>query len=84
MSAERADEIRAELATDIPVVYRSTLLLELRRIEEPYGGVAALFDADRARKMPDYAPREDWSIFGRLDVRYSPKPTMMNTCASTS
>lgn len=40
--------------------------------EEPYRGVTALFDADRATKDPGYAPREDWTVRGPLELEHTP------------
>ena len=44
--------------------------------DEPYSGVAALFDGDLALRSPQYAPRQHWLIVRpdgeRLALGYCP------------
>lgn len=42
---------------------------------EPYGGVAALFNADLHAAAPQWAPREHWRILNPATIRYQPPTT---------
>lgn len=52
------------------LLIESRLQLLHRQTREPHGGVQALFNGDLARTMPDWAPRENWRVFGRFDLRH--------------
>lgn len=52
------------------LMIESRLQLLHRQTREPYGGVRSLFNGDLALAMPDWAPREDWLVFGRFDLRH--------------
>ncbi|MEK7603017.1 MAG: hypothetical protein AAB459_02110 [Patescibacteria group bacterium] len=41
--------------------------------DEPYCGVAALFNADLHTKDPNCAPREEWILLSDFEIQHSPQ-----------
>lgn len=48
--------------------------------DEPYRGVASLFNADLHVVCPQWAPREDWRILSEFVIRHVPKTPENSDC----
>lgn len=47
--------------------------------DEPYYGVAGLFDADLHSVIPNWAPREDWEVISPYEIRLVGRAVVAST-----